>query len=59
MRVKATVSFAGIVSMRKGEERDLKDRRILDDLIRAGYVESIENPEPPKEAKKKTSRKGR
>ena len=62
MKVKATVSFVGIVSMRKGEERDLKDHKILDDLLRAGYVETIEKPEPPKEAKeakKKTSRKGR
>lgn len=57
MKVRAKTSFFGIESMRKGEERDLKDQRIVNDLLRAGYIELLEKPEPPKEAKKKTSRK--
>lgn len=48
MRVKALVSFAGIVSMGVGEVRDISDKAIVDDLLRAGYVK--EDKDTPDEA---------
>ena len=44
MKVKAKVCFCGIVNMSKGEVRDIKDKYVLDDLIKAGYVEVVEKP---------------
>lgn len=41
MKVKALVSFAGIVTMAKGEEREIKDSYVLKDLLRVGYVEEV------------------
>lgn len=40
-RVRAIVSFAGTVTMGRGEERDIPYGDVLDDLIAAGYVEEI------------------
>ena len=44
MKVKALIGFSGLVSMRKGEVRDIRDKAIVTDLLRAGYVEQIEKP---------------
>lgn len=38
MRVKALKTFVGLVSMVIGEERDIREKYILDDLLRAGYI---------------------
>ncbi len=43
MKVKAKVSFAGIVTMGVGEVREVESK-IADDLLRAGYVEKVEKP---------------
>ena len=48
MEYKALVSFSGLVSMRKDEVKDIKDKEIVKDLLRAKYIE-------PLERKKKTS----
>lgn len=50
MKVKALKSFAGLVCMRRGEEKDIKGA-VAEDLIRAGYVERC-TPSKKKEAKK-------
>ena len=42
MKVKALVSFSGLVSMSKGEVKDIRDKSIVTDLLRAGYVEQTE-----------------
>lgn len=39
MLVKATESFAGAISMYAGEVREITDKALLDDLLRAGYIE--------------------
>ena len=52
MKYKATVGFSGLVSMRKGEIKEIKDKYIVDDLLKAGYIEPIEKP---KTTTKKTS----
>lgn len=43
MKVKALVSFAGAVTMGKGEEREITDKTICKDLIQAGYVEEMKS----------------
>ena len=48
MEYVALVSFSGLVSMRRGEVREIKDKNIAKDLLRAKYIE-------PLEKKKKTS----
>ncbi|PGT89209.1 hypothetical protein [Bacillus sp. AFS040349] len=45
MKVKALVSFAGIVTMGKNEVREIKDNDVRESLIRVGYVEEIKQPE--------------
>jgi hypothetical protein len=41
MKVKALVSFSGLVTMAKGEEKVIKDKEICEDLLKAGYVEEL------------------
>ena len=48
MEYRALVSFGGLLSMRKGEVREIKDKALVQDLLHAGYIE-------PLEKKKKTS----
>ena len=43
MKVRALVCFVGLVSMRKNEVKDIRNKKIVTDLIRAGYVEPIED----------------
>lgn len=38
---KALKSFGGIVSMKKGEVKDINDENIIKDLRNAGYIEEI------------------
>ena len=54
MRVKALVGFASLqLSLGKGQEADITDQEVLNDLLSSGYVESIEESKAPK----KTARK--
>lgn len=48
MQVKALLSFSGLISMRKGEIREIKDKTIYADLIKAGYVEQIKEQKSPR-----------
>lgn len=41
MKVRARVSFSGLVSMAAGEVKEITDKAILDDLIGADYVEAV------------------
>lgn len=41
MKVKALVSFAGAFSMYQGEVKECSDKAILQDLLKAGYVEKV------------------
>ena len=43
MVVKAKTSFAGIVTMFGGEERDITDEQVVKDLLACGYVISLED----------------
>lgn len=41
-KVKALISFSGLISMTQGETKDVEDRDILDDLLQAKFIEVIE-----------------
>lgn len=45
---KAKIGFSGIISMKKGEVKEIKDKNIAKDLLKAGYIEEVK----PVKAKK-------
>lgn len=59
MKVKALCSFAGPITMAVGEIREVEES-VLDntDLVRAGYVEVVENQTKTKEAKENKADEG-
>ncbi len=46
MAYKALKSFSGIVSMRRGEEKNIEDQEVVKDLLRAGYIEEVGGEKP-------------
>lgn len=48
MKFKAKVGFSGLVSMKKGEVKEINDKYIADDLLKAGYIEPAEKPKTKK-----------
>jgi len=55
MLVKAKVSFSGKISMAAGDVQDIKDKYILNDLLKAGYIEpEAQEAEIVKEPAKKS-----
>ena len=59
MAYRALRSFSGILSMVKGEVRDIANEAVAKDLLRSGYVEDLGSTEKktakaskPKETKK-------
>lgn len=55
MKIRAVENFSGLISMRKGEERELEDELLLKDLLRAGYVEEVAPVQPKKRGAKNES----
>lgn len=41
MRVKALISFSGVTSMTMGEEKEITNKEVLTDLLKAHFVEEI------------------
>ena len=39
MLYKSNKSFCGLVTMKRGQVKELKDEAIIKDLLRAGYIE--------------------
>lgn len=56
---KALISFSGLINMRKNEVREIKDKKIINDLLKAGYIEEIKTAkkEEVKTAKNKKEEK--
>jgi hypothetical protein len=54
-KYKATKSFSGIISMKKGDEREINDEELAKDLLQAGFVIALESEE--KMTAKKTAKK--
>ena len=59
MAYKATKSFSGVISMKKGDVRDITNEEVAKDLLRAGYVIELADESKPeiKPVKKATSKK--
>ena len=51
MKYRAKKTFVGKINMRKGKERDLTDKALIKDLLRAGYIEEVQPAKPKKGAK--------
>lgn len=43
MKVKALVSFSGLVTMTKGETKEIKDKDICEDLLKANYIQEVKS----------------
>lgn len=50
MKYKAVVSLCGKISMARGEVKEIEDKEIVKDLLKAGYIVEVEEK---KKAKKK------
>ena len=57
-KVKAKVSFAGVVTMGVGEVRDITDKAIVKDLVQAGYVEKVKETSNSKTSEKEDEQEG-
>lgn len=51
---KALKSFSGAETMRRGEVKAITDKKVIADLLRAGYIEEVKKPAP---SQKKTANK--
>lgn len=38
---RAKVGFSGLISMKKNEVKEIKDKKIAKDLLKAGYIEEV------------------
>lgn len=57
MLYRATVSFSGQISMAEGEVRQIAEPSLINDLMRAGYIEPIETGKTETEVKKPAIKK--
>lgn len=55
MKVKATKSFSGTISMHIGEVRETAHSATIDELIRIGYLEEVKENAKPVPEKAETS----
>lgn len=52
MKIKATTSFVGEISMAKNEIRDVHEGVVLSDLLKCGYVVPVEEKAVKRPSKK-------
>lgn len=50
MKIKALKSFSGALTMTVGEVREYGNEEILNDLMRAGYIEEVRPRKPSRKA---------
>lgn len=48
MKIKALTSFAGTLTMANGEIVECSNKVLVNDLLRAGYVEEVTEEKKPK-----------
>ncbi len=58
MAYRALKSFSGLVSMVKGEVREIEDEGIVKDLLKSGYVEDLSAKQKAAKSSKPTKAKG-
>ncbi|WP_312372040.1 hypothetical protein [Lachnoclostridium sp.] len=56
MKIRALVSFSGVLSMRKGQEMEYNNEIVLQDLLQARYIDEVETP--TKGVKKNEGKRG-
>lgn len=56
MIYRALVSFSGLVSMAMGETREITDKSIAKDLLKAGYIEELRETKIKKVAESKETK---
>lgn len=54
---KALKSFSGLVSMRKGEVRNISNLAYVKDLLNAKYIEKVKTETKPKKETNKATKK--
>ena len=59
MMYKALISFTGLISMTKGDVREISDISLARDLLKAGYIEEIKEKEQVKTPAKVTEKKAK
>lgn len=57
MKVKALKSFGGLVSMKKGEIREIENKVIISDLLSAGYITEVKDESKAEKSKNKKAKK--
>lgn len=50
---KALIGFSGKISMSKGQIKEIQDKEIIKDLLKAGYIEEVKPVKETKLTKKK------
>ena len=45
MKIRALKNFVGTINMVKGEVIDCEDKVVVNDLVKAGYVEKVKDSE--------------
>lgn len=58
MDYRALKTFAGVVSMRRGEVKDIKDQEIANGLLNAGYIEEVANKAKDSKSSKPARKRG-
>lgn len=57
MTYKANISFAGVITMRKGEVRGLPNIEAVPELLRCGYISEVKSEVSTDEAERSDDRK--
>ncbi len=55
MKYKALVSFSGIISMAMDEVREIPDKSLVKDLMRAGYIIELKPDRKPRKRREKVN----
>lgn len=57
MLYRALKSFVGVVRMNKGDVKEIDDKKAIEDLLRLGYIEAVEDNKPKGQEKKSKTKK--
>lgn len=57
MKIRAIENFSGKITMSKGEERELDNEFLLNDLLKARYVVEVAPVQPKKRGAKNESKR--
>lgn len=57
MLYRALKSFVGVVRMNKGDVKEIDDKKAIEDLLKLGYIEPVEDSKPAKTQDKKSKTK--